>query len=111
MDQQPHLTGNVGGDYRLRGLPLTLGGNLNLTPAYVTQTSEEQTLSLSRKRELDVYGLWKVDKTTAWRLSLFNLAPHLFSSGNLYQSPALLENSQAINQTYLNVQLRWEKKL
>jgi len=68
-------------------------------------------LSISRKREFDVYGLWKVDNTASWRLSLFNLGPQLYSTGSIYQSPATLENSQTHNQTYLNVQLRWEKRL
>jgi iron complex outermembrane receptor protein len=111
MDQQPHITGNFGGDYRFKGTPLTVGGNYNLTPAYETQTSAAQLLSISRKREFDVYGLWKVDNTTSWRLSLFNLGPQLYSTGSIYQSPATLENSQTHNQTYLNVQLRWEKRL
>lgn len=111
MDQQPHTTGNFGGDYRVKGFPLTVGGNFNLTPAYETQTSAAQRLNISRKREFDVYGLWKVDNTSSWRLSLFNLGPQLFSTGSVYQSPATLEKSQTHNQTYLNVQLRWEKRL
>ena len=32
LDQQPLGTANLGADYRLPGLPLTLGGNLNWTP-------------------------------------------------------------------------------
>ena len=32
LDQQPDYTANLGLDYRFRGLPLTLGGNLNWTP-------------------------------------------------------------------------------
>ncbi len=111
MDQQPHITGNFGGDHHFKGTPLTVGGNYNLTPAYETQTSAAQLLSISRKREFDVYGLWKVDNTASWRLSLFNLGPQLYSTGSIYQSPATLENSQTHNQTYLNVQLRWEKRL
>ncbi len=111
MDQQPHTTGNFGGDYRVKGFPLTVGGNFNLTPAYETQTSAAQRLNISRKQEFDVYGLWKVDNTSSWRLSLFNLGPQLFSTGSVYQSPATLEKSQTHNQTYLNVQLLWEKRL
>ena len=32
LDQQPKMTANLGGDYRIRAIPLTLGGNLNLNP-------------------------------------------------------------------------------
>jgi iron complex outermembrane receptor protein len=111
MDQQPHMTGNLGGDYRFRGTPVTVGGNFNLTPGYQTQTSAEQLLDISRKRELDLYLLWKVDNTSAWRLSFFNLDPHRFATGSLYTSSALYEKNVTDSQTYLNVQLRWEKKL
>ena len=37
IDQQPDYTANVGADYRIPGLPLTLGGNVNWTPAYDTR--------------------------------------------------------------------------
>ena len=34
LDQQPDYTVNLGADYRVVGLPVTLGGNLNWTPGY-----------------------------------------------------------------------------
>ena len=37
LDQQPDYTANLGLDYRFRGLPLTLGGNVNWTPGYTTR--------------------------------------------------------------------------
>lgn len=36
LDEQAKVTANFGADYRLRSLPLTLGGNLNLVPGYRT---------------------------------------------------------------------------
>ncbi|HET9644187.1 MAG TPA: TonB-dependent receptor, partial [Burkholderiaceae bacterium] len=42
LDEQPGATANLGADYRWRGLPLTLGGNLNWTPGYTTRLSDAQ---------------------------------------------------------------------
>ncbi|MBC8056769.1 MAG: TonB-dependent receptor, partial [Rhizobiales bacterium] len=48
LDQQPGYTANLGADYRVPGRPLTIGGNLNWTPAYDTRVSEEQRASQGR---------------------------------------------------------------
>jgi outer membrane receptor for ferrienterochelin and colicins len=37
LDEQSAGTANLGADYRLRGTPLTLGGNLNWVPATTTR--------------------------------------------------------------------------
>jgi outer membrane receptor protein involved in Fe transport len=47
LDQQAKATGNIGADYRLRGLPFTLGGNLNWVPGYTTRPDVDQTTSVS----------------------------------------------------------------
>jgi iron complex outermembrane receptor protein len=111
LDQQPHMTGNLGMDYRVRQIPLTIGGNLNVTPAYYTQTSNEQVLSVSQKRVVDVYALWRVDPKTSWRLTLSNLDPLTYTTGNVYNSAGDYDNSTTANRSYVNVQLRFEKKL
>lgn len=111
LDQQPHMTGNLGLEYKVRQVPLTVGGNLNVTPAYYTQTSNAQLLSVSQKRVIDLYGLWKVDATTAWRLTLNNLDPLSYTTGNVYTATGVSDTSATVNRSYLNVQLRWEKKI
>ena len=111
LDQQPHMTGNVGADYKLRDVPLTVGGNLNITPAYLTQTSNAQLLSVSQKRVIDLYGLWKIDPKTAWRLSVNNLSPLNYTTGNVYSATGVTDNSSTLNRSYVNIQLRWEKKI
>ena len=111
LDQQPHMTGNLGLEYKVRDMPLTLGGNLNITPAYYTQTSNAQLLSISQKRVVDVYGLWKIDPKTAWRLSVNNASPLSYTTGNVYTATGVSDTSSAVNRSYVNVQLRWEKKI
>jgi outer membrane receptor for ferrienterochelin and colicins len=111
LDQQPHMSGNLGMDYRVRSVPLTVGGNLNITPAYYTQSSNEQLVSVSQKRVIDLYGLWKVDPMTAWRLTFSNLDPLNYTTSTLYNTVGVIDDSTSTNRSYVNVQLRWEKKL
>jgi len=111
LDQQPTMTANLGGDYRMRSKPFTVGGNLSYTPGYTTRTSNVQWYSVTQKRVLDVYGLWRVDGSTAWRLTLSNLDPRYYNSTGLYNTPQFLENNSTRNQTWTNVQIRLEKKI
>ena len=62
----------MGGDYRLRSWPLTLGGNVNWNPDYETRRSQEQLSYQGVKRVVDVYGLWRVSAATGLRLSVSN---------------------------------------
>jgi iron complex outermembrane receptor protein len=111
LDQQPSMTANFGADYRLRSLPFTVGGNVNYNPGYTSRSSDVQWLTVSQKRVMDVYGLWRVDPSTAWRLTLSNLDPRRYDTASLYSGPAVWENSQTQNRGWTNVQIRLEKKL
>jgi iron complex outermembrane receptor protein len=111
LDQQPSMTANIGADYRLSSMPLTVGGNLNYNPGYTTRLSAVQWSSVSQKRVMDVYGLWRLDSTTAWRLALNNLDPRTYNTGSLYSSGNVTENSNTHNRSWINVQVTLEKKL
>jgi iron complex outermembrane receptor protein len=111
LDQQPSMTANLGADYRLKSVPLTLGGNLNYNPGYNTRLSAEQLVTVSQKRIMDVYGLWRLDGSTAWRLTLSNLDPRSYNTGSIYNSNAVQETSRTQNRSWTNVQILLEKKL
>jgi outer membrane receptor for ferrienterochelin and colicins len=111
LDQQPHMTANFGADYRLRSWPLTVGGNVHYNPGYDTRTSEYQLLTVSQKRVMDLYGLWRVDARTAWRLTLSNLNPHYYTTGSQYNNGSVLENANTRNRSWTNVQIMLEMKL
>jgi iron complex outermembrane receptor protein len=111
LDQQPSMTANLGGDYRLRSMPFTVGGNINMNPGYTTHSSEFQWLYVSHKRVMDVYGLWRVDPSTSWRLTLSNLSPLSYNTNSLYNSSSLYEDSTTRNRNWTNIQIRLEKKL
>ncbi len=116
LDQQPDYTANVGADYRFAGMPLTVGGNVNWTPGYLTRISDVQTASIGRKVVLDAYGVWTFTSALALRLSLSNIDPRVYVVGSSFEGPNLqnvpvLETSQTTAPTFINVQLRLEMKL
>ena len=114
LDQQPSMTANLGADYRLKSAQLTLGGNVNYNPGYSTRLSAEQLSTVSQKRVMDVYGLWRVDSSTAWRLTLSNLDPRNYNTGSVYSGNSVNsvnENSRTRSQSWTNVQILLEKKL
>jgi len=113
LDQQPDYTANFGADYRFTGLPLTLGGNLNWTPAYDTRLSDVQTAFQARKASVDAYGLWVFNPSMQLRVTASNVGPRDYlTGGSLVDTGAgVSETSQTTTPTYLNLQVRLEFKL
>lgn len=116
LDQQPDGVLNLGAEYKLTGLPLTLGGNLNFTPGYNTQLSSDQTLQQGAKSVFDAYGVWTFTPALQLRLSLSNLTARDYWSGTRLVSSNFLgqsiaQSSQTRAPSFVNVQLRLEMKL
>ena len=111
LDQQPSSTGNLGGDYRLRGLPLTVGGNFNWNPAYDTRRTEQQWVYQGAKRVVDVYGLWRLSPSAGLRLTVSNLVPLNYVTGSTFRSGAQSESATTTARNWQNVQLRLELKI
>ena len=113
LDRQPDMTANLGADYRMRSWPLTVGGSLNLNPAYSTQVSAQQTAWLGAKRVLDVYGLWRINERTGLRLTLSNALgrDYVYSSGYSNTTPGVYETATSTSPSWRSVQLRLEMKL
>lgn len=111
LDQQPRQTANLGLDYKPKGLPLTLGGNLNWTPAYVVQTSDTQLVSAGNKRQLDIYALWKFSPTTQLRFSANNLINSNYLTGNAVDLGGVDQSAATTTNTYTTYSLRLELKI
>jgi iron complex outermembrane receptor protein len=118
LDQQPDMTVNLGADYRFRGTPLTIGGNINYTPGYDTQVSAEQTALTGSKRVFDVYALWTFKPGLALRLSANNWLPRDYTTGgglDFETAPGsgsfARETSRTLTSTFAQWQLRLEMKL
>ena len=111
LDQQPKGTANFGADHRFRGTPLTLGASLNYTPGYRTQVSEQQSVTLPTKRQLDMFALWVFSPTAQLRMNFSNLAPQDYTTGNLFDADTLRERTITTAKTDLNVRIGLELKL
>jgi iron complex outermembrane receptor protein len=107
LDQQPAGTANLGADYKLPGLPWTLGSSLNWTPGYSTRLSDTQTITLNAKRVIEAYALWQIDPTQRLRFSASNLAPQGMDS----RSTVGDETATTLAQTFVSWRLQWEAKL
>ena len=111
LDQQPSATANLGADYKLASLPLTLGGNLNWTPAYTTRISEVQTAYQGRKLIADAYLLWTVNPALQVRLTASNLGARDDLTYGSLDDAGVRETTTSLAPTYTNLQLRVEIKL
>ena len=111
LDQQPDYTANIGLDYRLPGLPLTLGGNLNWTPAYNTRISDEQSAFQGRKVQVDAYALWVFNPSAQLRLTASNIGPRDYVTASSIDTANVRETSTTTAPTYLNFQVKLEFKL
>jgi len=111
LDQQPSATANLGADYRVRSLPLSLGGSINWTPANTVQQSLETEANTSRKIVLDAFALWNIDRDMSLRLSASNLAPLNYSNGSQTLTSDSLITKSSSGASYTQWQLRLEIKL
>jgi iron complex outermembrane receptor protein len=111
LDRQPDMTANLGADYRMRSWPLTVGGNLNLNPAYSTRVSAEQVAWIGSKRVLDVYGLWRINERTGLRLTLSNALGRDYVSSSRFDNGTVTEAATTTAPSWRSLQLRLEMKL
>lgn len=107
LDQQPDATLNLGADYRFAGLPLTVGGTLNITPGFDSRIAEQQWARQGRKRVFDAYALWRVSPSVSLRLSAGNLLP--LDESN--EGSAFDETARTVARTTTSWQLQLEMKL
>lgn len=73
LDSQTPISANLGIDYKLDKIPLTIGGNASFQDGGPVKISDIQSSYSVPKRVLDLYALWKFDPKTNLRVSLGNL--------------------------------------
>ncbi len=111
IDQQPRASLNVGGDHRWRGLPLTLGANLNWVPPYAVQQTEFQRIDVDLRRVIDVYALWTFGPGTRLRFSVANLAARDHVSGSSIVDGGQVLTTTSRGPTRTQATLRLELKV
>jgi iron complex outermembrane receptor protein len=107
LDQQARMTANLGADYRFRGTPLTMGGNLNFVPGYTTQLADDQRSRTGGKSEFDAFALWAFSPAVGLRLLASNLTARDYESSNTIAG----ETARSFGPTCTNWQLRLELKI
>jgi len=110
LDAQPKQTANLGMDYRVKDVPLTLGGSLNWTPETLIQSSLSQLVYTSRKRSFDAYALWKFNPRNQVRISANNLAAEDAIGVNTVTTNGLAQVANTTNQTYTVWSIKYEMK-
>ena len=111
LDSQAPASANFGADYRLRGTPLTLGGNLNWVPGYHAQGAADRSSTVSRKTVFDAFGLWTFSPEAGLRLLASNLAPRSYESSTEFTTATARETARSWGPSHANWQLRLELKL
>ena len=109
IDQQPSQIANIGADYKMAKLPLTIGGSINWTPAYIIQSSTTKGSTINIKRQLDVYALWKFSVTSQLRFAVNNLVNSNYQTST-FSTLGYPEVSTVTAPTYSTYTLRWEYK-
>jgi len=111
LDQQPRYTANLGADYRLRSLPLTLGASLNYTPTTLLQQSDQVLNEIDKKRVIDVSALWTFSSAVALRLAASNLVPLSYGNGSIAVTPGRLVTSENTGRSFTVWTVRLELKV
>lgn len=73
LDAQTKFSATLGLDYRMQGGKYTAGGSLTYKSGGEVRTSANQTNLQASKRDLDLYGLWKITPKFQVRLTLANV--------------------------------------
>jgi iron complex outermembrane receptor protein len=112
LSEQPRGTANIGFDHRLRGTPLSFGGNFNWTPGYRTRLAEDRWVEAGTKRVFDAYALWTFSPGAALRLQAGNLAARDYVNGtSAVTDGGGLERSETSTTGRTQWQLRLELRL
>ena len=111
LDQQAEQTANVGFDYRLKAVPLTVGGGYNWTPAIEVQTSLAERVSTGPKRQLDLYGLWKFKPDLHLRIAGSNLLGEDYDGSRIVTTGGLSQTSFTAARSYPSVSVKLEMKM
>jgi len=82
LEGQPPWTANLGVDWPVRGLPLTVGATLNYTPGFRVQEIDDRFSRQGAKPVLDFNALWKLNPDASLRLTVTNASAHRYDSGS-----------------------------
>lgn len=111
LDQQAKQTANLGVDYRLKSAPLAVGGNVNWTPLTLVQSSVAELDTSGKKRQVDMYGVWKFSANTQLRVSGNNLFARKYETARVVETAGLVQTLDTLTRSYTSLGVRLELKI
>ncbi|KQW52285.1 hypothetical protein ASD88_06810 [Pelomonas sp. Root662] len=111
IEGQPKATANLGFDYRLRSVPVSLGASLNWTPSSTIQQTVLTEVTTNRKLVSDAFAMWNMTPEQSLRLSASNLTPLDYYTGSISTTEQQIVTSRSGGPSYTQWQLRWEMKI
>ncbi len=111
LEGQPNGTANIGADYKLRTLPISFGGTINVTPSYDLQISDIQSSSMGTKVVADAFVLWAVNREAQVRFNVNNFAPRDYLSTSTALNDTQRQFTESNNPSRLSWGVRLELKL
>lgn len=67
LDGQQPWSANLGFDQRIAGMPLSVGGNLSITPGYDTRQTVDQLVKRTNARSIDLFAMMFLSPTMSFR--------------------------------------------
>jgi iron complex outermembrane receptor protein len=111
LEGQPRGTANLGADYKLRSLPISMGASVNITPGYDLQVSDIQSSSVGAKVVTDAFLVWFINPNAQMRLSANNLLPRDYLNTSSVLNGTQRQDNESANQSKIRWGLRLELKL
>lgn len=111
LDAQPLYAGNLGFDWKLASIPLTVGGNFNIQAGGTVRSSVTQRVYTSVRRTLEAYGLWKFTPKTQLRVTVGNALAQDNTTVTRYFDGLRAVELSAVGPTYPRISALLEVKL
>jgi iron complex outermembrane receptor protein len=111
LEGQPRGTANLGADYKLRSLPISLGASVNITPGYDLQLSDIQSSSVGAKIVTDTFLVWFINPNAQLRFSANNLLPRDYLNTSSVLNGTQRQDNDSANQSKIRWGVRLELKL
>ncbi|MDH4392647.1 MAG: TonB-dependent receptor [Aquabacterium sp.] len=109
LEGQAPWTANLGFDWPVKGLPLTVGASLNYTPGFRVQEIDDRFVRQGAKPVLDVNALWKINPDASLRLTVSNAGARRYDSGSTtLLADGSSEATDTLARTFTTVNLRAE---
>ena len=111
LEGQPKGTANLGADYKLRSLPISMGASVNITPGYDLQLSDIQSSSVGAKVVTDAFLVWFINPNAQMRFSANNLLPRDYLNTSSVLNGTQRQDNESANQSEIRWGVRLELKL